>query len=137
MTLVEFDDNTLKEITHLPLSPLHDMRIIEGELEEILQQGRVDPNAEDYLLVRLTDTHAILDAMGKLRVVYPNVLHLEKPGLMASTDQQSVNRDKIRRSELEMFHDFFKQVTGRDLDEKQADALQETVSSLHHSQVDS
>jgi hypothetical protein len=56
---------------------------------------------------------------------------------MASTDQQSVNRDKIRRSELEMFHDFFKQVTGRDLDEKQADALQETVSSLHHSQVDS
>ncbi|MBT3204838.1 MAG: exonuclease SbcCD subunit D [Gammaproteobacteria bacterium] len=137
VTLVEFDDNTLKEITHLPLSPLHDMRIIEGELEEILQQGRVDPNAEDYLLVRLTDTHAILDAMGKLRVVYPNVLHLEKPGLMASTDQQSVNRDKIRRSELEMFHDFFKQVTGRDLDEKQADALQETVSSLHHSQVDS
>ena len=137
VTLVEFDDNTLKEITHLPLSPLHDMRIIEGDLEENLQQGRVDPNAEDYLLVRLTDTHAILDAMGKLRVVYPNVLHLEKPGLMASTDQQSVNRDKIRRSELEMFHDFFKQVTGRDLDEKQADALQETVSSLHHSQVDS
>jgi len=136
VNLVEFDGNKLTDITHLPLKPLHDMRILEGELDEILQQGRVDPNAEDYLLIRLTDTHAILDAMGKLRAVYPNVLHLEKPGLMASNQQQSVDRDKIRRSEVDMFHDFFKQMTGRELSEDQADALRKTVSKLHKTQAD-
>lgn len=132
--LVEFDNNRLKKMTHLPLRPLHDMRIIEGELEDILQRGRVDPNAEDYLLVRLTDTHAILDAMSKLRAVYPNVLHLEKPGLMAASEQHEVDREKIKRSELEMFHDFFNQVTGRKLRAEEADALQQTISSLHHTQ---
>ena len=136
VTLVEFEDNTLKEITHLPLNPLHDMRIIEGELEEILQQGRVDPNAEDYLLVRLTDTHAILDAMGKLRVVYPNVLHLEKPGLMAQTEIQQIDREKIKRNELEMFHDFYRQTTGHEIDDLAAEALQKTINRLHQSQAD-
>ncbi len=136
INLVEFDGNKLKNITQLSLKPLHDMRILEGELEELLLQGRVDPNADDYLLIRLTDTHAILDAMSKLREVYPNVLHLEKPGLMASTQQQSVDRDKIRRSEVDMFHDFFKQVTGRELTEDQADALGKIVSKLHKTQAD-
>jgi len=135
VTLVELENNKLKGISHLPLTPLRNMRVIEGALEEILQQGRVDPDAEDYLLVRLTDTHAILDAMGKLRDVYPNVLHLEKPGLMASAENYQIDREKIKRSELEMFHDFFNQVTGHELSDLQADALKQTVSKLHHSQV--
>lgn len=132
VTLVELENNALKETRHLPLKPLHDMRIVEGELESILQQGNVDPNFEDYLLVRLTDKHAILDAMGKLRDVYPNVLHLEKPGMMTETDTHEVDREKIKRSELEMFQDFFNQTTGNELTKLQSEALQQTISKLHH-----
>ena len=133
VTLVELENNKLKDFRHLPLKPLHEMRIVEGELESILQQGRVDPNFEDYLLVRLTDKHAILDAMGKLRDVYPNVLHLEKPGMMTETGTHEVDREKIKRSELEMFQDFFNQTTGNELTELQSKAIQQTISRLHHS----
>ncbi len=71
MTLVELNDAGFVAAEHIPLSAPHDMRIIEGELDQLLEQGKTDPSAHDYLLVRLHDKHAILDPMEKLRKVYP------------------------------------------------------------------
>jgi exonuclease SbcD len=129
VTLVEIDSDGLKSHRHLPLIPLRDMRIIEGELAAILEQGKVDPNHQDYLLVRLTDRHAILDPMAKLREVYPNVLQLEKPGMLITGEQQ-MSREKLKRGELEMFRDFFVQVSGQEMSEQQDEAIRDTISDL-------
>ena len=131
VTLVETENNQLKTFSQLALQPLRNMRIIEGEIESIIEQGKTDPHADDYLLVRLTDTHAILNAMGKLRAVYPNVLHLEKPGIMAANENHELQREKLKTSEIDMFRDFFNQVSGRDLTEDQDAALKEVISELH------
>lgn len=131
VTLVETKNNQLKAFTQLPLKPLRNMRIIEGEIETIIEQGKTDPHADDYILVRLTDTHAILNAMAKLREVYANVLHLEKPGIMATSENHELQREKLKASEMDMFRDFFNQVQGRDLTEDQDSALQEVISELH------
>ena len=129
VTLVEVNDQSVTS-RHLPLQPLRDMRIIEGELQTILEQGKVDPNNDDYLLVRLTDRHAILDPMGKLRAVYPNVLHLEKPGMLA-TGEQKMNKENLKRGELEMFRDFFVQITGQPVSEEQDAAIQGVINELN------
>lgn len=129
VTLVEINSEGLKSHRHLPLSPLRDMRIIEGELATILEQGKLDPNHQDYLLVRLTDRHAILDPMAKLREVYPNVLQLEKPGMLISGAQQ-MNREKLKRGELEMFRDFFVQISGQEMSDEQEEAIRDTISDL-------
>ncbi|MEH6469937.1 MAG: exonuclease SbcCD subunit D [Halopseudomonas sp.] len=134
VTLVELDSNGLVSTQHLPLTPLRDMRILEGELNSLLEQGKTDPHSDDYLLVRLTDRHAILDPMGKLRAVYPNVLHLEKPGML-ETGEQQMNRDKLKRGELEMFRDFFEQVSGQPLSSDQDSALSQTLAELHRSET--
>jgi exonuclease SbcD len=130
VTLVEMDSKGLKTQRHLPLSPLRDMRIVEGEMATILEQGKVDPNNEDYLLVRLNDRHAILDPMAKLREVYPNVLQLEKPGMLI-TGEQKMSREKLKRGELEMFRDFFVQVYGQELSEDQDVAIQQTITEIN------
>ncbi|MDH5425804.1 MAG: exonuclease SbcCD subunit D [Gammaproteobacteria bacterium] len=135
VTLVEMDTSGLKSTTHLPLTPLRDMRIIEGELKAIIEQGKVDPHSDDYLLIRLTDRHAILDPMSKLREVYPNVLHLEKPGML-ETGEQQMSREKLKRGELEMFRDFFEQISGQELSEEQDKAIQETLQAMHKKQGD-
>jgi exonuclease SbcD len=135
VTLVELDNSGLTATRHLPLTPLRDMRILEGELQTLLEQGRVDPHADDYLLVRLTDRHAILDPMGKLRAVYPNVLHLEKPGML-ETGEQQLHRDQLKRGELEMFRDFFLQVSGQPLNAEQDSALIETLNVLQRATQD-
>ncbi len=132
-TLVELMQNKVTGISHHPLKPLRDVRIIEGDLQQVLTQGATDPHVQDYVMVRLTDTHAILDAMGQLREVYPNVLHLEKTGLMAASEVKQLDRQKIKRGELELFGDFFQQMTGQALSDEQRQALHKTIDSLQRS----
>jgi exonuclease SbcD len=130
VTLVEMAANGMQSATHLPLHPLRDMRILEGEMDTLLEQGKTDPHNEDYLLVRLTDKHVLLDPMGKLRQVYPNVLHIEKPGLLGMSDQP-INRDTLKRGELDMFRDFFEQVHGQALTPEQDQAMQTLITAIH------
>lgn len=130
VTLVEMGADGMNFAKHLPLHPLRDMRILEGELNTLLDQGKTDPHNEDYLLVRLTDKHALLDPMGKLRQIYPNVLHIEKPGMLANSDQP-VKRDKLKRGELEMFRDFFEQVHEQPLTPEQDEAMQAIINGIH------
>ena len=129
VTLVEMQADGLKSTKHLALKPLRDMRILEGELEDLLKQGLTDPNKHDYLLIRLTDQNAILEPMAKLRQVYENVLHIEKTWLQESGDLQ-VNRDKLKRGELEMFQDFFKQVSNQDLSPDQYEAIATIITNI-------
>jgi len=130
VTLVELNTEGFKSATYLPLKPLRNMRILEGEFATLLEQGATDPNHEDYLLIRITDRHAILDPMAKLREVYPNVLQLEKPGMLIS-GEQVMNREKLKRGELEMFKDFFVQITGQEISKDQGEAIRSTIEELH------
>ncbi|WP_260293176.1 exonuclease SbcCD subunit D [Sedimenticola hydrogenitrophicus] len=131
VTLVDLDDAGASHIEQVELQPLHDMRILEGELDPLLAQGRDDPQRDDYLLVRLNDRHAILDIMGKLRTVYPNVLHLERPGLMVGGAQRSLQRDQLKRGELAMFRDFYRQVRGEELSAEQQSLISGLLEQIH------
>ncbi len=114
--------------------PRRDVRVLEGELTQLLAQGASDPYADDYLLVRLTDRHAILDPMGKLREVYPNVLHLEKPGMLEAKGRQQLDRERLQFSALDMFSDFFTQASGEPMSDEQARAMSELITTLSREQ---
>ncbi len=129
MTLVELDQQGFVSATHIALNAPHQMRIIEGELQQILDFGRSDPNREDYLLIRLMDTHAILDPMEKLRAVYPNVLHLEKPGMLIGVDQE-FGKARLARGEFDMFKDFFLEAQQRDLTQEQEQVVKDVLAKL-------
>lgn len=137
VTLVDLDDSGVRGIEQVDLQPLHDMRILEGELEALLARGRDDPQREDYLLVRLSDTHAILDIMGKLRQVYPNVLHLERPGLMANSERRQLRREQLQRGELALFEDFYQQVRGESLTVAQRNLVAGLLEQIHKDEVNS
>ena len=129
VTLVTLDEQGFASATHIGFSAPHQMRIIEGELEAIIEAGRTDPCPDDYLLVRLHDQHAILNPMEKLREVYPNVLHLEKPGMLIGIEQDMA-RARLARGEAEMFSDFFKEAQGSELTQDQHHAMQRIIGQL-------
>ncbi|WP_045464950.1 exonuclease SbcCD subunit D [Vibrio hyugaensis] len=128
-TLVEIDENGFVSAEHVDLTAPHEMRIIEGELEQVIEQGNTDPKNEDYLLVRLMDKHAILNPMEKLRAVYPNVLHLEKPGMLIGVEQEMAQA-KLARSEIDMFRDFFSEAQGSQLSQEQDQAISDIIKQL-------
>lgn len=131
VTLVEFDEAGSAQVQLLALQPRRDVRILEGFLDELLEQGKAAQGCDDYLMIRLLDKTAILDAMGQLRAVYPNVLHLERTGLLAANDRLELSRDHLKKSEFAMFADFFKQVSGEDLSSAQQTILNQTLDSIH------
>lgn len=131
VTLVEVDGTAPTKIEQIALHPLRDMRVLEGSLEQLLDAGQADPNSDDYLLVRLSDSHAILDLMSKLRQVYPNVLHIERPGLMAREGKMEACRERLKKGELAMVGDFFQQLTGQELSPQQQEIVAESLDQLH------
>ncbi|MDR2570275.1 MAG: exonuclease SbcCD subunit D, partial [Oscillospiraceae bacterium] len=77
VTVVELGAKGDLTVKSLPLCPLRDMREIKGELEKLLSNEVSGlANKEDYLRVILTDEEEIIDPMGKLRSVYPNIMSL-------------------------------------------------------------
>ncbi|WP_440888135.1 exonuclease SbcCD subunit D [Vibrio sp. WZ-1] len=128
-TLVEIDQNGFVSAEHIDLAAPHEMRIVEGELEQVIEQGKTDPKNEDYLLVRLMDKHAILNPMEKLRAVYPNVLHLEKPGMLIGVEQEMAQA-KLARSEIDMFRDFFSEAQDSQLSQEQDQAISDIIKQL-------
>ncbi|WP_187993072.1 exonuclease SbcCD subunit D [Vibrio harveyi] len=128
-TLVEIDQNGFVSAEHFNLTAPHEMRIVEGELEQVIEQGKTDPKNEDYLLVRLMDKHAILNPMEKLRTVYPNVLHLEKPGMLIGVEQEMAQA-KLARSEIDMFRDFFSEAQDSQLSQEQDQAISDIIKQL-------
>ena len=94
-----------------PITALRNVRCIEGSLAELLAVAREDPNREDYLHVTLTDEGALLNALGRLREFYPNVLHLERKFLQVAGIQLASSRRR-EAGEVELFRDFCREAMG-------------------------
>lgn len=131
VTLVDLDAQGQCTIEKIALTPLRDMRIIEGYLDEIIENGKNDPHPEDYMLIRLMDKHALYDPMAKLRMVYPNILQLEKPNLNQVSERQLLKRENLKKGELPMFLDFYQQMTGEELSDEAIKIVAESLDVIH------
>lgn len=107
-------------VSTLPLVPRLDMREIRGPFETIMKKEIYDlENREDYLHITLTDQEGILDAIGKLREVYPNIMKLD----FAQRDPSyAIEETEIlieEKTPQELFEEFFERQNGRKLSEEQ------------------
>jgi len=130
VTIVEMDATGKCAIERIALSPRRDVRRVEGTLEDILEKARSDENQDDYIMVTLLDRQPVLNAMGRLREVYPNTLHIERPLFAPSTVNAQAPADHLRLSEAEMFSSFFSQVTGDEMTEPETQAFANIVETL-------
>jgi len=131
VSLIEIDKKGNATIEEISLPPKRDLRIIEGELNHLLQGPINGENPQDYLLVRLQDKGALLEAMGRLRQVYPNVMHLERPGLISSGESKSIGIDHLKQSDEELFQSFFKEITGSKLSEDHLKVYRHVIESVN------
>lgn len=119
INLVEINSQGDARIQSLALSPKRDVRILEGYFQEILKKAATLGNPGDYLQIVLKDTDPILDAMGQLRSVFPNVLAIDRPYLSTSSVLSGPTADHRKLTEKQLFASFFEQMTGQALTENQ------------------
>ena len=131
VTLVEMDGAGEVQVEEMILTPRRDVRCLSGYLDELMTMTGDSPDRDDYLMVTLKDTGAILDVIGKLRSVYPNVLHIERPCLTGAGELRGPGGDHRRVNEADLFASFFEQVTGEHLQHDLQQTFTETLESLY------
>ncbi|GBU21256.1 exonuclease SbcD [Fibrobacteres bacterium R8-0-B4] len=133
VSLVELGEKGALSVSALPLVPLHDMREISGPLSELISDEVSSlADKEDYLRVVLTDEEEIVDPMGKVRSVYPNVMALGFENARTGVDIAEVGADSEWVSALspyDLFFEFFLDMT--------ASAMNACQSALVRSLMDS
>lgn len=129
-TVVEFNESGVTTIREVKLEPKRDMRIKEGYLHELLEEQ--DDRPDDYLHIKLLDDGQLMDPMGKLRKIYPNVLSLERVGLLGQhlQQQQTSVKERQQMSHEELFESFYKTVKGKELDTKRKEYVRDTIETI-------
>ncbi len=131
VTVVDLAADGSVTIEEVALAAPHDLRVVRGTLEEILRDRDRFPKSEDYTAVALMDKGPVLDAHGKLRTIYPNVLQVMRPGLMEQAGMvREQGRKKLDRPDDVLFGEFFADMTGEALDEAQKKELSDVLEAL-------
>lgn len=110
VTVIDIHEKNNTDITLLPLTPKHDMRQITGKLQDLTNPDiyRLE-NIEDYLQVTLTDEDDILDPMGKLRQVYPNIMRLDIKNSRTSQNNEIKKAEEVsQKTNKQLFCEFYK-----------------------------
>lgn len=135
--IVELEEKGAISIARKPLHPLRNMRIIKGNLQELMQQAssieQINENIknEDYLQVVLTDKDELIDPIGSLRSVYPNVMQivLEKRLQEGSTPMLRGFESKSKTME-ELFVSFYEALAGEPMDEERVVVVRKISSEV-------
>lgn len=122
-TILTISKNKQISLSHHLLKPLRDMREMECSLESLLKRKCEIGNEEDYMHVILTDEEQILDAIGKVRTVYLNVMQISfknRRHMMQYETIQMKENQIADQNPMELFEQFYKMQNHIDLDEKRA-----------------
>lgn len=132
VNVVTLGRNGVEEVRKEIIKPLHDMRIIRGKLEELMQEEVLQAaDTRDYIQAVLTDEEELIEPMSTLRRVYPNIMQivLEKKSRMADAAYISKpDFTKIRTEEL--FSGFYEMLKGEPMDERRKTIVAQTVEAI-------
>ena len=128
--LVDMDEKGSVSIEKAVLHPQRDVCRVRGFFDELLQDRKKYPVTEDYMLVELLDMEAILDVRGQLETIYPNLMQIERPHWNVGGELAKERIDYRAKSEIELFGDFFQQMTGNTITEEQEKVFRKNVDEL-------
>ena len=107
----------------LPLMPLRQVRVIRGDLEEVLQQG-----SDDYVTVVLTDKrdYDVIDMKDRLYHAFPNLLEIRRD--VQRTVDYSLRREAAEKlAPFDLCNAFLK-----DLDEEEKMILRDVINAAQN-----
>ena len=137
VTLVKLEEKGQLELQILPLTPKRDMRQLRGSFAQL-----TDPEAyrhtqtDDYLHIILTDEEDVPEAIGKLRLIYPNILKLSYDNTRTRTNQVVGSAEDVRRrSPLELFGELYELQNNQPMSDVQSAYALELIRSIWEEDV--
>lgn len=134
VTILDIGEKGNINITQREIEKIRDMRQIKGELADLISPEVYSyGNQNDYIMAVLTDKGEVVDAIGKLRAVYPNVLRIEREERQRSIENErtSAGADFVKRGPMELFEEFYKNIVGEELEEEKKSVIESVVDEIN------
>lgn len=123
--LVDMDAKGDFSIEEIQLPVTHDVRVVEGLIEDL---EKLDVS-EDYVEVRLKNDHSVMSPADRLRSVFPNLLTVVQNDYAVDVN----NEYKVNfrgRTHGDLFQEFYKNVTGRNMNEAELNLLDRVINRV-------
>lgn len=120
------------KIREVPLTPKRDMRKIKGKYLEITAKEFYEGTAtDDYIHVTLSDEEDVPEAMGKLRVIYPNIMSMEYDNSRVREAKKVEGVINVEsKSPLELLKEFYVIQNNKEMSEEQTAFVEKFVKKI-------
>lgn len=135
--VLDVDENKNIDIDFKPLKPIRDLRVIKGNIEDIVNEGReLEEEKNDYIQAILTDDGELINPMEKLRSVYPNTMLITRERKRTySEDKTSAKGEYKSKSKLDLFKEFYEDLGSGEYTKDKEEVLIETINHVLKSEV--
>ena len=84
-----------------------------------------------YFHITLTDEEDVMDAVGKLRMIYPNLMKLDYDNVRVRTQMQYEEMEAVEQKRPdEVVAEFYQVVNGRPLSDEQSKLVEEMMEEV-------
>ena len=122
VTVAELGEKGDISIRTAPLIPLRDMKELRGSYEDLTRRSFYENTTwrEDYTHITLTDEEDIPDAVGKLRVIYRNLMKLDYDNRRTRSGGEILGSGQVeKKSPLELFSELYEKQNNQPMTEEQ------------------
>ena len=133
VTIAELREKGSLTLHTVPLKPLRELVELRGSFEELTDKAFFQGTTwcSDYTHLTLTDEEDIPDALGKLRLIYQNLMKLDYDNSRTRSNSEIAPEAEARsKSPLELFSDFYELQNNRPMTEEQLVFLEELLARM-------
>ena len=132
VTIVELREKGQVELHTRPIIPLHEMREIRGSYAEVTCKANYEnTDTKDYVHITLTDEEDVFDAVGKLRVIYPNLMKLDYDNARTKQNQIiTASGQEDEKDPLTLADELFVLQNNKPMSDKQREYMQDLIHKV-------
>ena len=132
VTVVKLGKKGDLELELRPLLPRRDLRIIRGTFAEVTEKSFYEAtDTNDYLQITLTDEEDVPEALGRLRIIYPNLMKLTYDNTRTRTSHIIEGAEHVqRKSPLELFEELYELQNNQPMSDVQRNFALELIESI-------
>lgn len=133
VTIVELAEKGTLTVRTVDLVPVHDMSEIRGTFAELTDPVYYtdNPITENYLRITLIDEEDIPDAIGRLRMIYKNIMRLDYDNKRTRAHNVITGAvDTETKSAYELFAEFFERQNNAAMSEEQSTYMKDLIEKI-------
>lgn len=128
VTIITMEEKGNIKIDTVSLNPLRDMAELKGDFLTLADSALY---TEDYVRIILTDKEDILDAVGQLQIIYPNLMRLEYDNERTRKNNEISSPANVKeKSSMELFSEFYELQNNIPLTEEQEEYMRKLIEEM-------